>query len=36
MSTIEHVLPVEARNAFLWQHYLLDSVLAFGGVMLVT
>jgi len=36
MSTIEHVLPVEARSAFPWQRYLLDSVLAFGGVMLVT
>ena len=36
MSTIEHVLPVEARSALPWPRYLLDSVLAFGGVMLVT
>ena len=36
MSTIEHVLPVEPHDAFPWQRYLLDSVLAFGGAMLVT
>src|SRR2546421_12241575 len=36
MSTIEHVLPVEAHNMLSWQGYLLDSVLAFGGAMLVT
>jgi pimeloyl-ACP methyl ester carboxylesterase len=36
MSTIEHVLPVEARSALPWPRYLLDSLLAFGGVMLVT
>src|SRR5438067_2933900 len=36
MSTIEHVLPVEAHNVLPWQRYLLDSVLAFGGAMLVT
>jgi two-component system, OmpR family, sensor histidine kinase KdpD len=36
MSTIEHVLPVEAHNMLSWQRYLLDSVLAFAGAMLVT
>lgn len=36
MSTVEHVLPVEAHHAFQWSRYLLDSVLAFGGAMLVT
>ena len=36
MSTIEHVLPVEAHNMLSWQRYLLDSVLAFGGALLVT
>src|SRR5438132_3363911 len=36
MSTIEHVLPVEAHGVFPWQRYLLDTVLAFGGAMLVT
>jgi len=36
MSTIEHVLPIEAHKSFPWQHYLLDSVLACGGAMLVT
>ena len=36
MSTIEHVLPIEAHGVFPWQRYLLDTVLAFGGAMLVT
>ena len=36
MSTIEHVLPVAPHGVFPWQRYLLDTVLAFGGVMLVT
>jgi len=36
MSTIEHVLPVEAHKSFSWQRYLLDSVLACVGAMLVT
>src|SRR5260370_22412855 len=36
MSTIEHVLPVEAHGVFPWQRYLLDTVLAFGAAMLVT
>jgi two-component system sensor histidine kinase KdpD len=36
MSTVEHVLPVEAHKALPWQRYLLESVLAFGGAMLVT
>jgi two-component system, OmpR family, sensor histidine kinase KdpD len=36
MGTISHVLPVEARKSFSWQRYLLDSVLACGGAMLIT
>ncbi len=36
MSTIEHALPVEAHKSFPWQRYLLDSVLALAGAMLVT
>jgi two-component system, OmpR family, sensor histidine kinase KdpD len=36
MSTIEHMLPVEAQNGILWLRYLLDSVLAIAGAMLVT
>ncbi len=36
MSTVEHILPVEAHKALPWQRYLLDSVLAFAGAMLVT
>src|SRR5438270_5936937 len=36
MSTIEHVLPVEAHGVFPWQRYLLDTVLAVVGAMLVT
>jgi two-component system sensor histidine kinase KdpD len=36
MSTVEHVLPVEAHNTLSWQRYLLDSVLALVGAMLVT
>src|SRR5436305_5536723 len=36
MSTIEHVLPVEAHGVFPWQRYLLDTVLACGGALLVT
>lgn len=36
MSMIEHMLPVEEQNGLLWQRYLLDTVLAFVGAMLVT
>ena len=37
MSTIEHVLPVEAENRLPWLlRYLLDSVLAIVGAMLIT
>ncbi|GAC1565549.1 MAG: hypothetical protein NVS3B14_03620 [Ktedonobacteraceae bacterium] len=36
MSTIELALPIEADNSFSWQCYLLDSLLAFAGAMLVT
>lgn len=36
MSTIEHLPPFEARNSLPWQRYLLDSVLACIGAMLVT
>ncbi|HZO70671.1 MAG TPA: ATP-binding protein [Ktedonobacteraceae bacterium] len=35
MNTLELALPVKAHH-FSWQRYLLDSVLAFGGAMLVT
>ncbi|HLG63563.1 MAG TPA: ATP-binding protein [Ktedonosporobacter sp.] len=35
MNTLELALPVKAHR-FSWQRYLLDSVLAFGGAMLVT
>jgi len=36
MDTVEHVLPVEAEYRFPWQGYLIDTVLAFAGAMLVT
>src|SRR5439155_24376888 len=36
MSTIEHGLPVEGHCVFPWQRYLLDTLLALGGAMLVT
>lgn len=36
MSTIEHLLPIGGSKVLPWQHYLLDSVLAFAGAMLVT
>jgi two-component system sensor histidine kinase KdpD len=37
MSTFEHVLPpIAAPSAFSWKRYLLDSLLAFAGSMLVT
>jgi two-component system sensor histidine kinase KdpD len=36
MSTIEHVLPVEAHKSLRGTRYLLDSVLACAGAMLVT
>jgi two-component system, OmpR family, sensor histidine kinase KdpD len=36
MSTIEHILPVEVQMGHPWQRYLLDSMLAFVGAMLVT
>src|SRR6266480_5097205 len=36
MSTIEHILPVEVQIGHPWQRYLLDSMLAFVGAMLVT
>jgi two-component system sensor histidine kinase KdpD len=36
MSTVEHVLPVEAHKALPWQRYLLDSLLACAGSLLVT
>ena len=37
MSTLEHVLPpIVAPSAFSWKRYLLDSLLAFTGAMLVT
>jgi len=36
MSSVEHLLPIGQSKAFSWQQYLLDSVLAFVGAMLVT
>ena len=36
MSTVEHILPVEAHHKLHGPRYLLDSVLAFAGTMLVT
>src|SRR5579884_1307300 len=36
MSTMEHILPFEAQNGLFWPRYLLDSLLAFVGAMLVT
>ncbi len=36
MTTVEHLSPIEASKALPWQQYLLDSVLAFVGAMLVT
>ena len=36
MSTVEHVLPLERSKARSWQQYLLDSVLATVGALLVT
>lgn len=36
MKTVEHLLPIEGSKRRLWQQYLLDSVLAFVGSMLVT
>ena len=32
----EHLLPLEGRNTRPWQHYLLDSLLAILGTLLVT
>ena len=36
MSTVEHVLPIERDRTHRWQRYLLDSVLASVGALLVT
>jgi two-component system, OmpR family, sensor histidine kinase KdpD len=36
MSTVEHLPPIEASKARSWQQYLLDTVLACAGAMLVT
>ena len=36
MKTVEHLLPIETSKKRLWQQYLLDSMLAFVGSMLVT
>lgn len=36
MNTIEYLLPVEAHRVFPWPRYLLDSVLACVGALLVT
>ena len=36
MSTIEHLSPIEVSKELPWQQYLLDSVLAIMGSLLVT
>ncbi len=36
MNTVEHVLPIERDKTHPWQRYLLDSVLAPVGALLVT
>jgi two-component system sensor histidine kinase KdpD len=36
MNTVEHVLPIERDKTHPWQRYLLDSVLASVGALLVT
>src|SRR2546425_4043425 len=36
MSTVEHLLPIGRSKTHSWQEYLLDSVLAVVGAMLVT
>jgi two-component system sensor histidine kinase KdpD len=36
MNTMEYVLPAKIKRRLLWQQYLLDSLLAFAGSMLVT
>ncbi len=36
MSTVEHLLPIRQGKTRSWQQYLLDTVVAFVGTMLVT
>src|SRR5437868_6021559 len=36
MSTVEHALPAEVHNTLSWRRFLLDSLLAVVGAMLVT
>ncbi len=36
MSTVEHLLPIGQSKTRSWEQYLLDSVLAVVGTMLVT
>jgi two-component system, OmpR family, sensor histidine kinase KdpD len=36
MSTVEHLLPIGKSKTRSWQQYLLDTVVAFVGTMLVT
>src|SRR5260370_20671773 len=36
MSTVEHLSPIEVSKELPWQQYLLDSVLAIMGSLLVT
>ena len=36
MNTVEHVLPIESDKTHPWQRYLVDSVLASVGALLVT
>src|SRR5712691_10368801 len=36
MSSVEHLPPIETKAKPRWQRYLLETFLAFAGVMLVT
>ncbi len=36
MITLEHILPVEASGRFSWQRFLLDSLLATAGALIIT
>ncbi len=36
MSTVEYVPPLEGRRGHLWHQYLIDSILACAGALLVT
>ncbi|MGH2493804.1 MAG: sensor histidine kinase [Ktedonobacteraceae bacterium] len=36
MIILEHILPVETNNRFSWWHFLLDSLLAITGTLILT